>query len=146
MQKRHKTWLIFSLLMYKKKKTRTRFLFQRQFLFMFFFTLPNTPLCTTFCLEKCSKCVFNRADYLILFQINILAIRKLTIDMFRRTNYKKKCIHGLTSATQAKKTRLLINTVYITTYRLLVCRHFKRYNQQKKKPVYCHNVYVSMTL
>lgn len=71
--------------------------------FLCFFTLPNTPLCTTFCLEKCSKCVFNRADYLILFQINILAIRKLTIDMFRRTNYKKKCIHGLTSATKAKK-------------------------------------------
>lgn len=144
MQKRHKTWLIFSLLMYKRN-TNT-FSFSTTIPFYVFFTLPNTPLCTTFCLEKCSKCVFNRADYLILFQINILAIRTLTIDMFRRTNYKKKCIHGLTSATQAKKTRLLINTVYITTYRLLVCRHFKRYNQQKKKPVYCHNVYVSMTL
>lgn len=55
-----------------------------------FFTLPITPLCTTLCLAKCSKCVFNRACYLILFEINILAMRKLTIDMFRRTNCKKK--------------------------------------------------------
>lgn len=91
MQKRHKTWLIFSLLMYKRN-TNT-FSFSTTIPFYVFFTLPNTPLCTTFCLEKCSKCVFNRADYLILFQINILAIRTLTIDMFRRTNYKKKCIH-----------------------------------------------------
>lgn len=91
MQKRHKTWLICSLLMYKRY-TNT-FSFSTTIPFYVFFTLPNTPLCTTFCLEKCSKCVFNRADYLILFQINILAIRKLTIDMFRRTNYKKKCIH-----------------------------------------------------
>lgn len=91
MQKRHKTWLIFSLLMYKRN-TNT-FSFSTTIPFYVFFTLPNTPLCTTFCLEKCSKCVFIRADYLILFQINILAIRTLTIDMFRRTNYKKKCIH-----------------------------------------------------
>lgn len=91
MQKRHKKWLIFSLLMYKRN-TNT-FSFSTTIPFYVFFTLPNTPLCTTFCLEKCSKCVFNRADYLILFQINILAIRTLTIDMFRRTNYKKKCIH-----------------------------------------------------
>lgn len=33
MQKRQKTWLIFSLLMYKE--TRELFLFQRQFLFVF---------------------------------------------------------------------------------------------------------------
>lgn len=84
MQKRHKTWLIFSLLMYKR--TTNTFSFSTTIPFYVFFTLPNTPLCTTFCLEKCSKCVFIRADYLILFQINILAIRKLTIDMFRRTN------------------------------------------------------------
>lgn len=92
-----------------------------------FFTLPITPLCTTLCLAKCSKCVFNRACYLILFEINILAMRKLTIGMFRRTNCKKmytwfnKCCYS-------EKTRLLINTVYITTYRFLVCRQFKRYN------------------
>lgn len=76
-----------------QKKHEHVFFFNDNSFLCFFFTLPNTPLCTTFCLEKCSKCVFNRADYLILFQINILAIRTLTIDMFRRTNYKKKCIH-----------------------------------------------------
>lgn len=140
MQKRHKTWLIFSLLMYKRN-TRT-FSISTTIPFCFF-TLPITPLCTTLCLAKCSKCVFNRACYLILFEINILAMRKLTIDIFRRTNCKKmytwfnKCCYS-------EKTRLLINTVYITTYRFLVCTQFKRYNQQKKKPVYCHNV--SMTV
>lgn len=64
-----------------QKKHEHVFFFNDNSFLCFFFTLPNTPLCTTFCLEKCSKCVFIRADYLILFQINILAIRKLTIDM-----------------------------------------------------------------
>lgn len=100
MQKRHKTWLIFSLLMYKRN-TRT-FSISTSIPFCFF-TLPITPLCTTLCLAKCSKCVFNRAYYLILFQINIRAMKKLTIDMFQKTNYKKKCIHGLISATIVKK-------------------------------------------
>lgn len=101
MQKRHKTWLTFSLLMYKRN-TNT-FSFSTTIPFYVFFYVTKYTLVYNVLPRKMFKMCFNRADYLILFQINILAIRKLTIDMFRRTNYKKKCIHGLTSATKAKK-------------------------------------------
>lgn len=61
--------------------------------FLCFFYVTKYTLVYNVLPRKMFKMCFNRADYLILFQINILAIRKLTIDMFRRTNYKKKCIH-----------------------------------------------------
>lgn len=48
--------VIFSLLMYKRNTNTFSFSTTIPF-YVFFFTLPNTPLCTTFCLEKCSKCV-----------------------------------------------------------------------------------------
>lgn len=91
MQKRHKTWLICSLLMYKRY-TNT-FSFSTTIPFYVFFYVTKYTLVYNVLPRKMFKMCFNRADYLILFQINILAIRTLTIDMFRRTNYKKKCIH-----------------------------------------------------